>query len=99
MALLLKALAALPKDQDSNISTHKEAHTQPTLIWCLIQAYLGTTCMWGTDKHAGKAPIHINLLFVFVFQDRVSLCSFDYPGTHSVDQTGLELRDLPAPAS
>jgi hypothetical protein len=40
-------------------------------------------------------------LFVclFVFRDRVSLCSPDYPGTHSVDQAGLELRNLPASAS
>jgi hypothetical protein len=36
-------------------------------------------------------------LFVFlVFLDRVSLCSPGCPGTHSVDQAGLELRNLPA---
>jgi hypothetical protein len=29
----------------------------------------------------------------------VSLCSPGCPGTHSVDQTGLELRNLPASAS
>ena len=34
--------------------------------------------------------------FVFVFWDRVSLCS---PGTHSVDQAGLKLSDPPASAS
>jgi hypothetical protein len=38
-------------------------------------------------------------LFVFVFQDRVSLYSLGYPGTHSLDQAGLELRNLPASAS
>jgi hypothetical protein len=39
-------------------------------------------------------------LFVcFVFQDRVSLCSPGCPGTHFVDQAGLELRNLPAFAS
>jgi hypothetical protein len=32
-------------------------------------------------------------LFVFVFQDRVSLCSLGCPRTPSVDQAGLELRD------
>jgi hypothetical protein len=32
-------------------------------------------------------------------QDRVSLCSPGYPRTHSVDQAGLELRNLPASAS
>jgi hypothetical protein len=31
--------------------------------------------------------------------NRVSLCSPDCPGTHSVDQGGLELRNLPASAS
>jgi hypothetical protein len=34
-----------------------------------------------------------------VFRDRVSLCSPGCPGTHSVDQAGLELRNLPASAS
>jgi hypothetical protein len=33
------------------------------------------------------------------FQDKVSLCSPGCPGTHSVDQAGLELRNLPASAS
>jgi hypothetical protein len=38
-------------------------------------------------------------LVFFVFQDRVSLCSPGCPGTHSVDQVGLELRNVPASAS
>ena len=33
------------------------------------------------------------------FFDRVSLCSSGCPGTHSVDQAGLELRNSPASAS
>jgi hypothetical protein len=37
--------------------------------------------------------------FLFVFPDRVSLCSPGCPGTHSVDQAGLELRNPPASAS
>jgi hypothetical protein len=37
--------------------------------------------------------------FFLVFQDRVSLCSPGCPGTHSVDQAGFELRNLPAAAS
>jgi hypothetical protein len=32
-------------------------------------------------------------------RDRVSLCSPGFPGTHSVDQAGLELRNPPASAS
>jgi hypothetical protein len=37
--------------------------------------------------------------FVWLFRDRVSLCNPGCPGTHSVDQAGLELRNLPASAS
>jgi hypothetical protein len=36
--------------------------------------------------------------FFLVFQDRVSLYSPGCPGTHFVDQAGLELRNLPASA-
>jgi hypothetical protein len=39
------------------------------------------------------------VFFCFVFQDRVSLYSPGCPGTHSVDQAGLELRNLLASAS
>jgi hypothetical protein len=37
-------------------------------------------------------------LFILVFRDRVSLYSPGYPGIHSIDQAGLELRNLPASA-
>jgi hypothetical protein len=33
------------------------------------------------------------------FRDKVSLCSPGCPGTHSVDQAGLKLRNPPASAS
>jgi hypothetical protein len=36
---------------------------------------------------------------LFVFRDRVSLCSPGCPGTHFVDQAGLKLRNPPASAS
>jgi hypothetical protein len=36
---------------------------------------------------------------VVIFRDRVSLCSSGCPGTHFVDQAGLELRSPPASAS
>jgi hypothetical protein len=39
------------------------------------------------------------VLFLDFFRDRVSLHSPGCPGTHSVDQAGLELRNLPASAS
>jgi hypothetical protein len=39
------------------------------------------------------------LFFFFVFRDRVSLYIPGCPGTHCVDQAGLELRNPPASAS
>jgi hypothetical protein len=43
--------------------------------------------------------IIIIYLFILVFQDRVSLCIPGCPGTHFVDQAGLELTNPPASAS
>ena len=39
------------------------------------------------------------VVFLLLFQDRVSLCSPGCPGTCSVDQAGLELRYQTASAS
>jgi hypothetical protein len=41
----------------------------------------------------------VAVVISLVFRDRVSLCSPGCPGTHSVDQAGLELRNPPASAS
>ena len=50
----------------------------------------------------GRHIYFVGLVFVFVFlvvfRDRVSLCSPGCPGTHFVDQAGLELRNLPTSA-
>jgi hypothetical protein len=64
-------------------------------------------------NHGTISPAHeINYLFIYlfiyyyyyyffflVFPDRVSLCSPGCPGTHFVDQAGLELRNPPVSAS
>jgi hypothetical protein len=50
---------------------------------------------WCT--HVASFIAHMD--FFFFFWDRVSLCSPGCPGTHSVDQAGLELRNIPASAS
>jgi hypothetical protein len=42
---------------------------------------------------------HLSLGGGWFFWDRVSLCSPGCPGTHSIDQAGLELKNLPASAS
>ena len=46
-----------------------------------------------------KRGIFFVFCFIWFLGDRVSLNSPDCPGTHSVDQAGLELRNLPASAS
>jgi hypothetical protein len=48
--------------------------------------------------HENREKGFLFLFFCF-FRDRVSLCSLGCPGTHFVDQAGLELRDPPASAS
>jgi hypothetical protein len=54
-------------------------------------------------KPSGENWCAIQLFCLFVcfvlFWDRVSLCGPGCPGTHSVDQAGLELRNPPASAS
>jgi hypothetical protein len=42
---------------------------------------------------------HTHTYIYNVFQERVSLCFPGCPGTHSVDQAGLKLRNPPASAS
>jgi hypothetical protein len=60
--------------------------------------------LWSFTDFDRKKSCFLLLLFLFsspflVFQDRVSLCSPGCPGTHSVDQAALELRNSPASAS
>jgi hypothetical protein len=47
-------------------------------------------------KHCTPENRRQAVSFRFVFRDRVSLCSPSCPGTHFVDQAGLELRNPPA---
>jgi hypothetical protein len=62
-------------------------------------------CWFQKQQNTWRGIIFIDnlfcfcFLFCFVFWDRVSLCSPGSPGTHFVDQAGLELRNPPASAS
>jgi hypothetical protein len=47
----------------------------------------------------GFLSFFLFFFFFFFFGDRVSLCSPGSTGIHSIDQAGLELRNLPASAS
>jgi hypothetical protein len=77
------------------------------------QGYTEKSCLKKTRKK--KRVERISLVVVYFvykrtyvvtffvcfcfFQDRVSLCSPGCPGTHSIDQAGLKLRNPPASAS
>jgi hypothetical protein len=55
------------------------------------------SCTTSTHTHIFVVVVVVAVVvvvFVFVFQDRVSLCSPGYPGTHSVDQAGLKINRL-----
>jgi hypothetical protein len=63
---------------------------EPTMDWALKYQ--------GLRKYTTN--LYTDFFYVFfVFWDRVSLYSPGCPGTHFVDQAGLELRNLPASAS
>jgi hypothetical protein len=54
------------------------------------------------SQHPGSLTVdtlNFEVVFFFFFRDKVSLYSPGCPGTHFVDQAGLELRNPPASAS
>jgi hypothetical protein len=66
--------------------------------------------VWNENKSCKRQKMGVCVLklfwflfsysfFFLVFRDRVSLYSPGCPGTHFVDQAGLELRNLPTSAS
>jgi hypothetical protein len=69
----------------NNCSNHSTAGEIVTVSWVIR---LCIPCLWL-----------IFFVCLFVFRDRVSLYSPGCPGTHFVDQAGLELRNLPASTS
>jgi hypothetical protein len=56
-------------------------------------------CTVNAFRHWAISPAPPQSFFFFFFWDRVSLYSPGCPGTHFVDQAGLELRNLPASTS
>jgi hypothetical protein len=74
--------------------THTEILTQ-THTHPLTHIYPPILTVAHTHTH-----LHIQIKFLLLFfRDRVSFSSPGCPGTHSIDQAGLELRNLPASAS
>jgi hypothetical protein len=76
--------------------------------WHIVDAF--TSCAhyaqyWYENKSVKLQPQWQTFLasqfffFFFACRDRVSLCNHGHPGTHPVDQAGLELRKLRDPPS
>jgi hypothetical protein len=78
---------APPRKEAFVLSTEQQRYKSLGFFWffCLFVWVLVLVWFFG--------------VFCFVFRDRVSLCSSDCPGTHYVDQAGLELRNPPISAS
>jgi hypothetical protein len=76
-------------------------HTKCDLhIWWLITLWTTESCIYvHTYTHTHTHIYMCVCVCVYVFRDRVSLYIPGCPGTHFVDQAGLELRNLPASAS
>jgi hypothetical protein len=51
------------------------------------------------DNIVSSFMLKFGFFFFFFLRDRVSLCIPGCPGTHSIDQAGLELRNPPASTS
>lgn len=75
-------------------------------MYVYIHTYIATSYRILWSPKFGLVILHIYfsshylfflvLDFFFFFVDRVSPSSSGYSGTHSVDQTGLKVKDLPA---
>jgi hypothetical protein len=66
---------------------------------CCCQTELFCCCYRQLWTFAQCLFIYLFVCFSLVFWGRVSRCSPVYPGTHSLDQAALKLRNLPASAS
>ena len=80
-------MLAPPRKEAFVLSTEQQRYKSLGFFWffCLFVWVLVLVWFFG--------------VFCFVFRDRVSLCSSDCPGTQSVDQAVLEVRNLPASTS
>jgi hypothetical protein len=68
--------------------------TTVDMVRCKLLVWVSKVGQWSSQNVQ-----FFFFFFLLVFWDRVSLCSPGCPGTHSVDQAGFKLRNLPASAS
>jgi hypothetical protein len=84
---------ALYKSQVSRLYVVVALTTESPIFQVLVVLVVWSGLVWSGLVWSGLVWSGL------VFQDRVSLYNPGRPGTHSVDQAGLELRNPPASAS
>jgi hypothetical protein len=70
----------------------QDTHTCCLELSFLLECYMASSFLDPPVTIAQKPSLLAFLLFIFIFRDRVSLCSSGCPGTHSVDQVDLKLK-------
>jgi hypothetical protein len=94
----------MPTGQYDRVISQLRLPLLVTLRLCQVDSSNQETCkLYNSSRtiEQGSFVLFCFVLFCFVlfFRDRVSLCSPGCPGTQSVDQSGLKLRNPPASAS
>lgn len=67
-------------------------------IHCDTPPTLHLTQPWSIHHNEPYSFISF-VWFDLIFRDRISLCSFGWPGVHCVDKAGLELTETAPPLS
>jgi hypothetical protein len=82
------------------ISLHQVNTSVIVCMYVCMYACMHVCICFDAESHIAETGQNLtSFFFYFFFWDQVSLYSPGCPGTHFVDQTGLELRNLPASAS
>jgi hypothetical protein len=72
-------------------------HPAHTYVFVVLFFFLSNQDVVTTKVHCITFVCLFDVVFVFVFQNRVSLCSPGCPKTHSVDQAGLKITEIHLP--
>ena len=110
MFFLYVYLCIVPTELRPSLELAADDCKSPCGCWKLILGLVQECSYhWVGSSNCHGCPVSSELYFFFcccflfvlvlVFRDRVSLSSSGCPGTHSVEQAGLKLRDPPASAS
>ena len=81
-----------------HVSCHTDKSCRPPPVKCLKSCHGQVSLHSNRTLTETTSSLNIRRIFLF-FKTEFLLCGPGCPGTHSVGQAGLELRDSPASAS